>query len=63
MFIDPEIKPLVAQIKARIEAIRRTLSFRYFVDGVPDEALQLELDILNKTLEIYTMLGMVKCDI
>lgn len=60
MIIEPEIKQLVNQIKARIESIRRILAFRYFVDGVPDEALQLELDTLSKTLEIYTMIGMIK---
>lgn len=58
-YCDPSIKYLVRSICERLEMLRRQQVLRVFVDGIPDEAIDIEADALTAALKAYETIGLL----
>ena len=59
---DPEIKSIISSICERILVLNRRQILHTFVDGMPDEAINIEIDKLESVLKMYSQLCMVDLD-
>lgn len=58
-YCDPSIRHLVRSISERLEMLRRQQVLRIFVDGMPDEAIDIETDTLTAVLKAYECIGLL----
>lgn len=56
----PQIHNLVCSIYKRIKELQKQQAYRTFVDGIPDEAIEIELDKLIDVLKMYKKLGLLE---
>lgn len=56
---DPEIKKIICSICERIQMLNRRQVLHTIVDGMPDEAIIIEIDKLESVLKMYSQLCMV----
>lgn len=56
---DPEIKSIICTICERILVLHRRQILHTFADGMPDEAINIEIDKLESVLKMYSQLGLV----
>lgn len=59
---DPEIKSIICSICERILVLNRRQILHTFSDGMPDEAISIEIDKLESVLKMYSQLCMVDLD-
>lgn len=59
---DPEIKNIICSICERILVLNRLQVSHTFADGMPDEAISIEVDKLESVLKMYSQLCMVDLD-
>ena len=59
---DPEIKKIIHSICERIQMLNRRQVLHTFADGMPDEAIIIEIDKLESVLKMYSQLCMVDLD-
>lgn len=59
---DPEIKSIISPICERILVLNRRQILHTFADGMPDEAINVEIDKLESVLKMYSQLCMVDLD-
>lgn len=57
---DVSIRPLVRSILERIETLSRQQALHTFVDGMPDEAIEIESDKLIDVLKMYERIGLLE---
>lgn len=59
---EPEIKSIICSICERILVLNRRQILHTFADGMPDEAINIEIDKLESVLKMYSQLCMVDLD-
>lgn len=59
---DPAIKNIICSICERILVLNRLQILHTFADGMPDEAISIEVDKLESVLKMYSQLCMVDLD-
>lgn len=59
---DPAIKDIIRSICERILVLNRRQILHTFADGMPDEAINVEIDKLESVLKMYSQLCMVDLD-